>query len=1712
MDIDEFRWRKEKMHSLKTEIDEANLSFNQEQVHLLTSKYIALQEELLSYDLSDIPYEEWNDITVFSNPEGVIDFSKTHANIDFSIITFPGFVNFKGCHLKNIDQLYPMYLNPSYFDEEVIKNNSSLFLSDIFPEDFKEKYYRCELSISDLISLSSIQLEELLEKNIELHLISNERLSSISEVLIIPRRIEYYQMSPEIYETVRDLLNITPFYLVDWHRMNIFIDSLKELKLKDIKEACFSFFRDDIICRRSPIVLSNYPPLFQKENKDILLLDVDIDEDVRERYYQKKLTFSDVIQNRQIFENIPLDFFFSYDMSASQMISKYGVGKFQKLIFQYPDVFRYLEEINIHSFAVLRFCQELISAVSSNLEENFYDAIKDYIVFDMEKRDGSISHQIPNWASSLPFHLIDYIQDAKDLLQCDNYAILVDNNQRKALRYLGIENIRHFEEEYGIFSQGSRFSDHKTIFDIICDYLSNFRYTYRSEFPFRFSQGELPYEEFVSTFVEFLEELQFHYGAFGDNGLDSLEGKIREEQKELFMDYDAPQELRKAFYQHKISFQMIYDHPEYVPFLLDKKLYYVLEDNMPFQLSDGVSFVEEYSSRFGNQEMLNLISKYGSILSKISLDYRNFDYYSKDEIDNIVLQNIIKKVITSRDSYQYLSLNEEFRSAFPDLFLDLSSSSLSEEEMNQLSNAFYRGECSFQMIQENPQFLSALKHKNLSMAFRFMESNWRSNYTAYGTSMFPVSDDMMLEFGVRYGKYLDSVIESILNSDIKSISNLDYEMFDQIIDEYIYKKIFYEGLEYHPDELPSSFLERHPELFLKSDIDSNFQNQFYKKSFTLDDFLKNPDYLELVGDTPITLGLPSDYCWTVGLFQQDGELANYYRLKVCSEYQKLSRDSSLSSEFVSYLISHQDDLNKDTIDEIGGILNRLSKTNSTSLFSIRKTLAGQLLRLEHPLESYEKIEKIFLRNHLPLYGKMFYCFQILYPDFTNSYYFDFSHNSRISPELKDETLGDVKRYDGKSSFADKRFQIIYNDLLRIAIQSNSSDLRRYLDSLEDGDNLYRRVIEDNLLLSNLSNHEIETLNIFEAHLEMIYENTKKGQNDSLQLDSLDLLDKIKILENRIGPTSRYDLKDRIVRMFAYSAGYKSYHQLREAMDQARDDAHKRGLSYAHELKLKPFQLEDGDFLRCIGTYESFGGSLDNGNFSKEFLSTIKGMSTSDTTPLDIDWTRIKDRGDIYHSVEGTPTGFGFGNVYLVMKRDNPSLHITRDSFGNLIDSTYDPSKIEMFGTQIRNEGYETHWGSRTGIAMSDVDYILYKKGQMIDCLEPYLENGDVHYTNMNEYYYGLNQSLNDLDIIKFEIVRHGYYIPIVDFSGKQLFPVEEYYSLRKQMEGLSYYGENSYHFSSHLDIPSIEISNNSFPSVLDIVSQLDESEAETSKKREKIIQILSGVFDKYHLSIKTKMDGDISPGSVEVIDTGSTSRMTNQIGVGDFDFLLRLDSNICMKKNIISSFQKDVMDAFSKYQGKINLTSRGDLRCKDVHLDDDTIVDIDISFDRKTDKVSYSTDECIKDRLDTIRNISEDKYRKVLANIIIAKQVLKMGGVYKSKNSATPQGGLGGVGIENWILQHGGSFIDAARSFIDIAEGKSFDDFKMVYSVWDFGENHTAERKNHYLHDNYVYDNMDASGFLRMVSILKEYLQQYDLNTTIEEDTNALDHKKGFLI
>ena len=849
------------------------------------------------------------------------------------------------------------------------------------------------------------------------------------------------------------------------------------------------------------------------------------------------------------------------------------------------------------------------------------------------------------------------------------------------------------------------------------------------------------------------------------------------------------------------------------------------------------------------------------------------------------------------------------------------------------------------------------------------------------------------------------------------------------------------------------------------------------------------------------------------------------------------KNCELTGVLKDYLDHHYDEITPEALAQLPGLLTKLSQSNASEVAKHAAEFAGVLLDgdLAKAPEKLAQIEQIFLHNHLPYVGKVYLVFRTMHPSLdleTNfEYAGHFGSDSRISPVLQQAT-GDLK--SGKlDQMLNSRDVIILSDLLRASFSSNNRSIREYLDTLKNGQALLDQLNSGDLdwdtfnqptiLMDKDTKANYDTLSTFAWHLATIYNSTLPGKehpyqlihqqadqdiNDSLQTDFTNLTSLIK-------PNSRYTLADRAVRYFAHFIGIKDLADAERYMNDAVKEADARNRKTAEYLATtKEPKLQPGDLVKGMGGWSSYGISnldniMQNGATSKEFLGDA---SWTDTTPLDTDLSivlakAIRD-GTVSETLKHVFAYTFGGGLWSVLKRENAngesSFVVTRSGQDNAREADV---------VQARKEGkpeayyigfdHPDHYGIRVGFSMSLVSFFIADNTKIKNLFD-----------NPSD---ARSDSTPVSEVTKLEIALNGFYIPVVDRDSEELiFTPDDYDKMRAQMSGLSYYRTGDYQFApdSELELGELTLDKESLsavsapssssagddaqgassssitiPSTTTIISELPASMAETDHKHEVINRAIKQAITnipELNLSYKDYLDGDLTENIVEMIDTGSTGRQTNAPGPGDFDYLARLDRSILNDPTKKQQITDALLTAFGRENDGSAIVN-GNLRLKQVSIDGlAEPVDIDITFAQKTNKVQYPTDAALADRLSNIKNQSETKYQQVLANIIYAKQFLKAAGAYKPRRSPEAEGvgGLGGVGVENWILQHGGSFKQAARDFLAVADSCSgFEDFCAHYPVWDYGENHKGIRSKP--HDNFVADNMNQAGYNRMKQALR---------------------------
>lgn len=1107
------------------------------------------------------------------------------------------------------------------------------------------------------------------------------------------------------------------------------------------------------------------------------------------------------------------------------------------------------------------------------------------------------------------------------------------------------------------------------------------------------------------------------------------------------------------------------------------------------------------------------------------IEYRQYNKFNSNlNTDNIKesLFSVIHKAICVGILPHNEDMPEDFKKEFPDLFL-------STDAPVELKQLMYNRNLEGKNLLDHPEWIDVLTKENINLNVLFNLKN--VNYEHIDVNILAERFDSREDAIKTFAMYT-----AVCNNN--NGNDIDIENPKESIYPIIYEGIL-EGSRYF-EHMPEDFKKNYPDLFLSADTPKDIKTKFYAKQFNLQEFRNDPNLIESFGKANLLFGLNNNYLFLNGLFKGDNINLDY--LKAIEIFD--SSTNSEEAEFIRNSIkkSNMRAISIDKFPDLIELHKNVQYSNSIELSSFKDNYMPEILNSDNPVATFKLLEDIFLKNSLPGYAKLFKCFKTIYPTFEKapdgySPGFNFTPGSRISPELLE--AGD----------AEHRFLIVYNDLLRIAIHSQDSSLVEYLDNIDKGSELYFALCKKEKTIETISNKEVEELTTFASHLESIYEGISfpyqdelkeltpeqnnsvkkfkllnrmsakdyfKDRNDLVQIDKLEkykramLKTKISILLKKFNAStikSADNLKDKIVSYIGHSAGYDSFNQMIEDINKIRNETDKRNRKRAEEYRNKPFMFEEGDFLRCIGGIKALTGSINRGNVSKEFMCSYAGTSGSDTTPLDVDISYISPKNGITTSIDGTPTGWGFGNVFVVIKKNNPNLNITRDITNNPLETNYVPDKVEMFQT-----GYESHWGARTGITFTDIDFILYKETKIIernaDGLPQVDENGDIVYVkdsiqNPNgEWVPIVHDALAE---IQFEIARNGYYIPVFDMLGRLSFTPEQYDELRSKMCGLPHYTSEEYHISNKLDFPGID--------ELIEIKKADMKKTTVREKliREKIKEIMKTSKLKVDtIAVTDTLSTDLTEGIVQLIGTGSTSRGTNVPDDSDFDYMLKVDKKVVQTgmDELISSLKNIKHDEDNSHDNRVKLVG--------VTIDGlDIKIDTDISIAQKQNDIIYSTEMALEERLETIRKQSQSAYEKVIANIVYAKQFLKEIGTYKHARVDKTSGGLGGVGVENWILQNGGSFRQACETFMDKAIDHEtgqivpFENFRKTYTIWDFGENH--ESKGQHPFDEYVSLNMNEAGYTKLVKELPKKLKEINeglsKNRTIESNTPIIEEE-----
>lgn len=481
MTIEEFRELKRKQQAIIERLNSSESQSEEDNEQLLNS-YLANQDYLLSHDLSSIPKEEWEDFTIASSKDYRVDLSKTKANIDFSIFDYKEYINYKGCTISNLDKVNSV-IDSNDFDQEVISKYPTLFLSDKFDENTKQKFYTHSLTIEDLFSFSEEQISEIGDKQI-LNCFNTKTRHMISE-LGLKKALQLYYVSKEDYEEVYDIINGYYYAYKPYYEDSSYLtEELKKTQVQDIKTKVYEIVRELIIEKPEiKIDITKLTPGFIESNKDILLLDTEVPTELREKYYAKSLTLDDLLNNIDSFKNVPLANFIDTQEEDNQALKNIveilGNGVFRVLVESYPKQLNYI--------------------IKGKLGNSFYTLIKE-TMFSVINKTTDTNEGLKEYLTTF-FRIHSTIRNKEQLLLYEPELFDLDSSQRTVIKTLSLKNIQRFERETGFFSHyTSGVTKDLPMLHTFSTYLPNRDYMNFSDK----EKKELTYEEFQDKLAELI--------------------------------------------------------------------------------------------------------------------------------------------------------------------------------------------------------------------------------------------------------------------------------------------------------------------------------------------------------------------------------------------------------------------------------------------------------------------------------------------------------------------------------------------------------------------------------------------------------------------------------------------------------------------------------------------------------------------------------------------------------------------------------------------------------------------------------------------------------------------------------------------------------------------------------------------------------------------------------------------------------------------------------------------------------------------------------------------------------------------------------------------------------------------------------------------------------------------------------------------------------
>ena len=854
--LTEFREIKNSMLDfLKWAHNESENNPNQFDMEKVLREYILLQDRLLSSNLSDIPFEEWQGLVLIA--DGELDLSKTHANIDFSLLADNVYdsINFQGCNVRKIQAID---YDENTFDAEFMKTHPEYFPDNSIPAEVRKLFYDKELEFKYLIEYPALR------KYVNEYSFSRAYSSSsrnLVKAIGFENAIRFFDENPEFVNAITSV-NVCGYYNFSaekpFDKSGTYEEAKQFVYRKIINEIKHGYANKlpsfDVLPQE---MIDSFPNVFIKEGE--------LPEKVVEDYYSGNLSIHEIRNYSEVLKTKDLEFVthVSHDLLAVNEV----FGDVWKFIEQVPkECDRIVESYLADCYYTSK--EKMAQIAQQKLPDIISDSIRyglNYYGLNVYLKNNYNLDELYAFSQYVPIEEIFKDTNLRDFIQRCGFENIVKFNRKNNMILDRTGLLQEMIKHASVIGKNVLITDEQQLSTVFGQIIHSMRASYSNTSSVRAILKECKRELSKLYPSEFLDY----------NKLDTLLKDMKEEDKAHLIE-----RLESGFNgDANLFFEILNKNPFLLPAFANKSLI----------ISDW--HLNKFYQQVGNEKFLDRWSKYGKALLQIissSNTETMAEFISKISGENYEQQmNQYIYDILSKDNDRLFDLRilpQSFKSEHPELFLD-------ENAPKELQDVFYgrnNEKNSFTLldtkdIQEHPEWIPFLMKVDLSKCLKKQyvsvynlngkDAQQMNLYEALGIKF---SKEEILDFISKYG-YCISILSSSSSyfRSLKDVS-IDVSLEKEELYEYIIKKIYnsikYWGFSsYNNKNMPKEFIEKYPDIFLDENAPDELKEVFYNYTsntpLTFEFLRQHRDWLPYLEGKNVLLSLKKRNMGTCGLEQ-----------------------------------------------------------------------------------------------------------------------------------------------------------------------------------------------------------------------------------------------------------------------------------------------------------------------------------------------------------------------------------------------------------------------------------------------------------------------------------------------------------------------------------------------------------------------------------------------------------------------------------------------------------------------------------------------------------------------------------------------------------------------------------------------------------------------------------------------------------------------------